>query len=364
MSRLRIPRASARSIAGLLTLWAVAIATWKPQPIHILELYQIEGGSQLVQAMKGLEPTDAALSLRHLQKQLQQFNLNTSIHRMKVRVPQPNANRPNQEGLRAIVAVEADGRLDPQQLEMALREWNANTAAPQKNATDTLTDKPKRWASWKQDIARHQLMLLSDSVDRPEIRKIASAASLASHQNSDSSSASTASTPSPAQQWKQVLEEASTLVSGVSPIATNLLNRPNQEVLVCRSASWHPVAGPVRFDRLLAATATPLILWVVYRWLTQLVEWRATRNRGRWKQSLQSMGLLSFGRLECGEETIDRPPSSSRTWNLGRATRGLLEAVCFAFPVALLTKAILNPPWGRFFLAEPIAALPMLLEWW
>jgi hypothetical protein len=365
MSRLRIPGASALSIASLLTLWAVAIAIWKPQPIHILELHQIEGPSQLVQALKGLEPKEAAPSLRHLQKHLQQINPNMSIHRMKVRVTQQNADRPNREGSRAILAVEADGRLDPQRLEMALRGWNADSApSPQNDSIDPLADKLKRWSSWKHDIARHQLMLLSASVDRPQIRKIASAASLASYPTSDSSSDSTDSIPSPELQWRQLLEETSTQVPDAAPSAPNLPYSTNQEALVCRSASWHPVAGPVRFDRLLAATATPLFLWAAYRWLVQLSKWRANRSRAPWTQSLQAMGLLSFGRLECAEETNDRPSTSSRNWNLGGTASWWLEATCFAFPLALLIKAILNPPWGRFFFSEPIAALPKLLEWW
>ena len=50
-----MPGASPLWMAGLLTLWAASIAIWKPQPIHILELYQVEGGSHLVHALKGLE---------------------------------------------------------------------------------------------------------------------------------------------------------------------------------------------------------------------------------------------------------------------------------------------------------------------
>jgi len=120
----------------------------------------------------------------------------------------------------------------------------------------------------------------------------------------------------------------------------------------------------MRVGRLLAATATPLFLWATYRWLTQLAKWRATRSRGPWTQSLQSMGLLSFGRLECPEEPAYRSANSSRNWNLGRAAGWCLEVSCYALPLLVIAKAILNPTWGRFFFSEPIAALPKLLEWW
>lgn len=360
-----MPGASPLWMAGLLTLWAASIAIWKPQPIHILELYQVEGGSHLVHALKGLETAEASQSLRHLQKHLQQVSPYTPVHRIRVRVVERKGGRPNQEGLRAILAIEADGRLERQRLEDALRGWNANPATPsQVISTDPHSDKRKRWATWKRDIAQHQLMLLSASADRPEIRKITSAASLASFQTTDGSSDHPVAMASPEQQWTHLLEEASSQIPAISLHANDLPSLPHQDSVACRSASWQPVAGPLRFDRLLAATATPLLLWAVYLCLLQLAKWRATRSRSPWTRSLESMGLLSFGRLEYSETSPDRALASSRNGNLSQATRWCLEISFYAFPVLLLTKAILNPPWGRFFFSEPIAALPKLLEWW
>lgn len=365
MSRLRISGASALSLVSLLTLWAVAIALWKPQPIHLLELYQIEGGPQLVDAMKGIETAESSRPLLRLQKHLQQISPNHAIHRIKVRVIERKSGTPNQVASRAILAVEADGRLELQRLQEALRGWNADSGTPLgMDSTDPSDDKQKRWAAWKRDIARHQLMLLSASVDRPEVRKIASATSMASYQTSDVSQDQSVSPASPEQQWKNLLEESSTPLAAASPDTTNVPIPSHQAEVVCRSAGWHAVAGPMRFGRLLAATATPLFLWATYRWLTQLAKWRATRSRGPWTQSLQSMGLLSFGRLECPEEPAYRSANSSRNWNLGRAAGWCLEVSCYALPLLVIAKAILNPTWGRFFFSEPIAALPKLLEWW
>jgi hypothetical protein len=364
MSKLRIPGASAVSLAGLLTLWAIAIAIWKPQPIHMLEIYQIEGGSQLIQAMKRLDAAEPGHALLHLQKHLQQINPNTSIHRIKIRVTQRNADRPNQEVLRAILAVEADRRLELGRLQDALRGWNNDSETTLRtDSSDPLADKQKRWAAWKRDIANHQLMLLSASVDRPHVRKVASTPSLASYQTPNGSPELTTSTESPEQQWMNLLEESSKLLPGSSQTESTLVTPDQQETVVCRSAIWHPVAGPVRFDRLLAAIATPLLLWATYRWLLQLGKYRATRSRGPWTRSLQSMGLLSLGRLEC-EENNAWPPKSPRNWNLGRAAGWWLEASFYVFPILVLTKAILNPTWGRFFFSQPIAALTDLLTWW
>lgn len=350
-------------MAGQLSLLAVSIAIWKPQPIHILELYQIEGNSQCVQALQGLRAGERGQPLRHLQKHLQQISPHTVIHRMKVRVTDQKSVRPKKEELQAILAIEADGRLQPQRLEDALRGWNASTVAPsEKDSPDPLADKQKRWATWKRDIAQHQLMLLATSVDRPEVRKIASSASLASFETSGGSADQAVSTASPEQQWRHLLEEASMQLPAMSPTATNFATPSTSEAFVCRSAGWQPVAGSVRIDRLLAAAATPLFLWAACRCLLELSRWRATRSRKPWTRSLESMGLLSFGRLESFEEPTDQLPA--KKWNLGNTTRWWLEAIYYAFPLLLLTKAILNPTWGRFFFAEPIAALPTLLEWW
>lgn len=365
MSRLRITGISASSVAGLLTLWAVSIAICEPQQIHILEIYQIEGGSQVAQAMKSLDATEAGEPFRNLQKHLQQSNPKQAIHRMKVRVIERGTGTSSQDGCRAILALEADERLEAGGVQEALRGWQADSETPVPIVgSDPLAEKAKRWATWKRDIARHQLMLLTKTGDRPEVRKIASAAKLASYQISNDSPAQPVTLSSPVDHWSQLMEEASTLSNATSLTSTNPLPPPNQEAMMCRSTSWKPVAGPVRFGRLLAATTTPLLLWVAYRGWMQFAKRRARKNQSPWTHSLHSMGLLSFGRLEFREETTYRTPKSSQKFGLSLVTGWWLEAIRYSFPLLVLTKAILNPAWGRFFFSQPIAALPKLLEWW
>jgi hypothetical protein len=351
MTRLRLPEASAFWMAGQLSLLAVSIAIWKPQPIHILELYQIEGNSQCVQALQGLGAGERGQPLRHLQKHLQQISPHTVIHRMKVRVTDQKSVRPKKEELQAILAIEADGRLQPQRLEDALRGWNASTVAPsEKDSPDPLADKQKRWATWKRDIAQHQLMLLATSVDRPEVRKIASSASLASFETSGGSADQAVSTASPEQQWRHLLEEASMQLPAMSPTATNFATPSTSEAFVCRSAGcWLPRPPPSFYgppaavswnlaggERLEVESHGPdrSNRWDCFR----LADWNpskspptncqlkngtwATRRDGGWRQFTMLFHFCSSPRqssTQLGDGSFSPSPSrhSRRCWNGG-----------------------------------------------